>query len=82
MKDRVSGCQACLGVTFRLEDRPDLVLEFVVDTGFAGHLTLPQSAVEASQLPFLLEITANLVDDSVIADPAYTSKVAVRPDGD
>ena len=75
MNGRVSARQALMGVTFRFEHRPDLVFEFVVDTGFAGHLTLPPPAVDALQMPFLWEITANLADDSVIVVNVYTATI-------
>jgi clan AA aspartic protease len=43
--------------------RPDLSIEFVVDTGFAGYLTLPTPAVSALNLPLLRAIPANMADD-------------------
>jgi predicted aspartyl protease len=66
MNGRVAARQALLDVIFRFPGRPDLAIEFVIDTGFAGHLTLPPMAVRTLQLPFRWEITANLADDSVI----------------
>jgi clan AA aspartic protease len=41
-------------------------VEFVVDTGFVGFLTLPPAAIAALRLPFLRRIAANLADDSTI----------------
>jgi len=58
------GLQARVGVSFRVSGQPDLILEFVVDTGFDGALTLPSAAVGAMNLPFLEERTANLADGS------------------
>ena len=55
-----------LDVSFRLMGRPDLSVEFVVDTGFVGELTLPVAAVAALGLPPVREISANLADDSAI----------------
>jgi clan AA aspartic protease len=40
-----------------------LAIEFVVDTGFNGYLTLPPAAVTALGLPFLYHIFANFADD-------------------
>jgi len=48
----VIGLEARVNVTFRLPDRGDMQIEFVVDTGFAGALTLPPAAVEALGLTF------------------------------
>jgi clan AA aspartic protease len=41
-----------------------MVIECVVDTGFEGALALPPGAVSAMGLPFLIEIDANLADNS------------------
>ena len=57
--------QARVEVTFRLTNLPDVTIEFVVDTGFEGALTLPIAAVESLGLPLVEEIGANLADDSV-----------------
>jgi clan AA aspartic protease len=65
----VQNLQATIPVTFQLPGKPAFTLEFVVDTGFAGALTLPLEAVLALELPFLQEMVANLADDnSVPAD--------------
>lgn len=64
MRGNVSKYQARLTVPIWLTGRPNLGIEFVVDTGFAGELTLPVAAVAMLGLPFLTELTANLADDS------------------
>ena len=56
--------QATLPVIFRLSAQPDFTLEFVIDTGFSGFLTLPSKAVKAMQLPFDHEQFASLADGS------------------
>lgn len=66
MIGRVSAHEALMDVAFRFDHRPDFVAAFVIDTGFAGHLTLPPAAVEALRLPFLWDSGARLADDSVI----------------
>jgi len=63
MTGRVVGHQARLGVAFRLRGQPDLEIQFVINTGFEGTLTLPESAVLAMQLPFYQRIRGNLADD-------------------
>ena len=47
IQGRMIGHQAEIGVTLRQPNRPDMEIEFVVDTGFEGALTLPPSAVAA-----------------------------------
>lgn len=65
----VTGLQAHVGVVFRFTNQPDVEIEFVIDTGFEGALTLPPSAVAALGLPFFQEMNANLANDmSVQAD--------------
>jgi clan AA aspartic protease len=63
---QVTNHQALLPVTFRLANRPDLTIEFVVDTGFVGFLTLPQAAVAALGLAYQFDTPANLADDSEV----------------
>jgi predicted aspartyl protease len=55
---KVQNLHPLLPVTLRLTGRPDLTLEFVVDTGFVGFLTLPPAAVAASGLLFLFACNA------------------------
>ena len=62
----VTGRQALMPVVFRLPGRPDLSVDFVVDTGFTYFLTLPPPAVAALGLPFLHDTPANLADDSTV----------------
>lgn len=62
-------------VTFRFEHRPDLAIEFVVDTGFADYLTLPSSAVETLHLPFIYHGGARLANDSVIDVGVYAATI-------
>lgn len=62
-------------VTFRLSGRPDLAIEFVVDTGFTGALTLPLAAVTALGLTFLEDTSANLANDLTVALPVYAATI-------
>ena len=63
---KVQSYHAFVPVTFRLAGRSDVAIEFVVDTGFVGFLTLPPAAVAALGLPFLHDTPANLTDDSEV----------------
>ncbi len=60
----MNGLQATVEVTFFLPNGGTIALEFVIDTGFAGALTLPPAAVAAMNLPFYQHIDTNLADDS------------------
>src|SRR4029077_1078095 len=64
IQGHVVGLQARVGVTFHLSNRPDLEIEFAVDTGFEGALTLPADAVAALGLPFHGQVAAHLADNS------------------
>ena len=75
MKGRVEDYHAILSVPFLLQDGRRVSVEFVVDTGFAGALTLPAAAVEAMGLPFLQEMTANLADDNVVATDVHVGTI-------
>jgi len=60
----VVGLQMQVEVIFRLPNQPNLKLEFIVDTGFEGALTLPPGAITALGLPLLGDLDAHLADDS------------------
>lgn len=64
MTGHVSELQAWLNVRFLLDPLPAVDIEFVVDTGFAGFLTLPEAAVGALGLTYLYNLPAHLADDS------------------
>ena len=53
MKGKVKEGQAMLEVILQLAGKPNLALEFVVDTGFDGDLALSQKAVELLELSLL-----------------------------
>jgi clan AA aspartic protease len=55
-----------LPVTIRLPGLRDVILEFVIDTGFTGGLALPPDAVAALGLPFLHQTRAKMADASFV----------------
>ena len=55
----VVGLQARMSVILRPPGRSDVEIEFVVDTGFEGFLTLPIAVVNELQLPYVARIDAN-----------------------
>lgn len=66
MEREVRNLHALLPVIIRVPGRPDLTVEFVIDTGFTGALTLPAAAVAALRLPLLHRIPADLADGSTV----------------
>ena len=46
-------------VPLRLPNQSEMEVEFVVDTGFTGFLTLPLAVVSALNLPFLRRLSAS-----------------------
>jgi clan AA aspartic protease len=50
-------------------------LDFVVDTGFNGYLTLPPQAVSAMNLPLHSSIPATLADGSQVLFSVYLATI-------
>jgi clan AA aspartic protease len=71
MTGRVENRHALLSVTFRLPNRPDLSVEFVVNTGFTDALCLPAPAVQALQLPYQFDFPARLAHGSEVLLPVH-----------
>ena len=75
MTGSVVNLHAILPVTLRAPGHGDLTVDFVVDTGFTGFLTLPPPAIAALGLPFLEKIPANLADDSEIKIAVHATTI-------
>jgi clan AA aspartic protease len=75
----VSGHHALVRLELRLASGQQVEIDFVLDTGFAGYLTLPPSVISALSLPFLLRMPAYLADGSRIMLAVH--EVAVLWDG-
>lgn len=75
MTGTVADLHALLPITLRLPNRSDLTIDFVVDNGFTGFITLPSQAIIALGLPFVESIPANLADDSEIQIPVYEATI-------
>jgi clan AA aspartic protease len=75
MRGTVVGLQARIEVTFRFASRPDLQIEFVLDTGFEGALTLPPPAVAALGLLPYSNLSAKLADGSSVNVDAHTAVI-------
>ena len=75
MIGHVESLHALVPITFRFSDKPDIAIEFVVDTGYTGYLTLPAAAVAAVGLPFEYDLPANLADDSEVLVPVHSATI-------
>jgi len=71
----VSDGHATVNVIFRLSNRPDISIEFVIDTGFTDYLCLPPEAVEVLGLPFQYDLPANLADNSEVILPVHEAVI-------
>jgi clan AA aspartic protease len=66
MTGHVAAHRALMSVPFRVASNPNLVIEFVIDTGFLGFLALPPAAIAALNLPRLRVLSASLADGSQV----------------
>lgn len=80
MTAQVQNDNLLLPVPVRVPGQPPLSLEFVIDTGFTGFLTLPEAAVNARGLDFLRRMPANLADDSTINLSVYALTIVWNGD--
>jgi clan AA aspartic protease len=75
MTGSVQNLHPLVSIPLRRHGQPDLALDFVVDTGFMGFLTLPVAATHALGLPYKYDTPANLADDSVVQLPVYEATI-------
>ncbi len=75
MNGSVFNRQLLVTIVFRRPGQPDIGIEFVVDTGFVGFLTLPLSAVLALGLSYEFDMPANLADGSEVEVPVYSATI-------
>ena len=71
MIGQVRAHHALLPIIFRQPAGRDATVEFVVDTGFIGYLTLPMESVAAMNLQFIRRMLVNLADNSTILVEVY-----------
>lgn len=62
MEGVVRKLQPVIGIPFSVPGRPEIMIEFVVDTGFSGELLLPKEAVEVLGLPYQIDVMSTLAD--------------------
>ena len=75
MTGQISERRSLLPIPFRRPGQPEIVIEFVIDTGFNGSLTLPPAAVSALQLPVIRGLSANLADDRNILVSVHAATI-------
>lgn len=67
--------RAMINVLFRLPGQPEMAIEFVLDTGFEGALTMPPTAVTALGLPYFERIPSRLADGTRRETEVYTATI-------
>jgi clan AA aspartic protease len=75
MTGQVAGLTAFIELTFCLANGQNRSVEFVVDTGVEGALTLPLSLIHEYNLPIVQEIDAHLADDSRTSVGVYRATI-------
>lgn len=75
MTGKVIQSEALLNIIFNLEDGKRIAIEFVVDTGFAGGLTLPQMAIDALKLPFYEAIETTLANGQIFLTSSHVGAI-------
>jgi clan AA aspartic protease len=71
----VVGLQARMSVVLLLPKRSNIEIECVVDTGFEGFLTLLPSIIADLGLPYLININANLANNSSVETDVYLATI-------
>lgn len=71
----VSLLHATVSVRFRLSNRPDVAIEFVIDTGFTDFLCLPPEVVSVLGLSFEYNMRVNLANNSNVAVGVHTATI-------
>jgi clan AA aspartic protease len=72
---RIVDGRVTLPVNFYLTETTDLTIDFVVDTGFNGYLTLPPQAVAVMKLPLESTLIASLADGSESEMPVHLARI-------
>ncbi len=67
----VADGHAIVTIPFRIPNRVDFPIEFVVDTGVTDELCLPPEAIALLNLPFKYDMPANLADNSQVMLPVH-----------
>src|SRR5579872_769110 len=65
-----------LPVPLQFDGMPEVAIEFIVDTGFTGLLSLPPDAIAAMRLPFPHIIPAQLADGSFVDVAVHNATIS------
>jgi clan AA aspartic protease len=71
----VADGHAVVTIPFRIPNRADFPIEFVIDTGFTDELCLPPEAVALLNFPFKYDMPANLADNSQVMLPVHKATI-------
>ncbi|MBW4561757.1 MAG: clan AA aspartic protease [Mojavia pulchra JT2-VF2] len=71
----VVGLQARMSLIILPPESSGVEIECVIDTGFEGFLTFPPSLITELGLPYLININANLANNSSVATDVYLATV-------
>jgi clan AA aspartic protease len=71
----VVGLQARISLFICSPESSYVEIECVVDTGFEGFLTLPPAVVGDLNLPYLININANLADNSTVKTDVHAATI-------
>ena len=71
----VRDLHALLPVIICPPEKPNITIEFVIDTGFTGLMTLPSEIVSSLKLPYMNRISAQLADASFVDIPYYSANI-------
>ena len=71
----VVGLQARMSLIIFPRERSGVEIQYVIDTGFEGFLTLLPSVIAALGLPYLININANLANNSSVETDVYLATV-------
>lgn len=66
---------AIVTIIFRVPNRSDLPIEFVIDTGFTDQLCLPPEAVALLGLHLKYAMSVNLADNSQVTLPVHEATI-------
>lgn len=75
MRGIVRGRKPFISVTFRIPGSPDIALDFIIDTGFEGALTLPPPAIAALGLSFDQPMIAKTADGRRTTVPTFRATI-------
>ena len=75
MTGKVIQLEALLNIACSVEGGKRIAIEFVVDTGFEGGLTLPQQAIDALKLPFYETIKTTLANGQFFMTSSYVGTI-------